>query len=95
MSFIDAYNASQNPQLNQRVRVALMQYADTVATEPPNTVNHSNRVILIGRVMAATTQYADLFTVYATAVSGITEASDDASILTAVGNAWTNFAGSI
>jgi len=34
MSFIDAYKASQDATLNQRVRVAIMQYADTVATEP-------------------------------------------------------------
>jgi len=95
MAFIEAYTASQNPQLNQRVRVALMQYADQVAQEPPNTVNHSNRIILIGRIMSDINQFADLFTVYATAVSGISESSDDASILAAVEHAWTNFAGNI
>lgn len=30
MSFIDFYNASQDATLNQRVRIALMQYATTV-----------------------------------------------------------------
>jgi len=95
MSFIDAYNASQDATLNQRVRVAIMQYADTVATEPTTTTDHTARVALIGQVLGGVATFADLFTVYCTAVSGITSASTDADILTAVGEAWSAFAGNL
>lgn len=94
MSFIDAYNASQDVLLNQRVRIALALYAQTVATEATTTTNHAARVALIGSVMSNIAQYADLFTVEA-AANGITSASTDADILTAVGDIWTAFAGNI
>jgi len=94
MAYIDCYNASQDVLLNQRVRVALAVYAQTVATEPTTTTNHTARVALIGSVMGGVAQYADLFTVVA-AANGITSASADADILTAVGDTWTAFAGNI
>lgn len=95
MAFIDAYNASQSTSLNQRVRVAMMQYAAVVASEATTTTNHTARAALIPNAMASVPSYANLFTVAVTAIAGITENSTDAEILTAVGSAWSTFAGVI
>jgi len=92
MAYIDCYNASQDATLNQRVRVAMMLAAQASATTTTSTMAET---ALIAKVMGAVDEFANLFTVYTTAVSGMTSASTDAEILTAVGDAWTNFAGNV
>lgn len=96
MALIDDYNNAHNEQFNQRVRVALLQYAHMVATEPTTTTNHTARVGLIDKIMAAEDQYAQLFSDVICAAYGCSGPADsDTNIVSYVGQAWTDFAGNI
>lgn len=94
MSVLQAETAAaQDPDLQARVAAALMQYANTVATEPSTTANHTNRVNLISEVSNNQEKYVALFTEYATQTQNVTGASTDAEVQAAVATGWTNFAG--
>lgn len=89
----DAFLEAQNPALQQRVTVAIVYYANTVANEATDTPNHAARQRLAEQIVRQPSMFAQPFTLLVTS-QGFNAQGDDGVLRDWVTQVWNTMAGS-
>lgn len=87
MTYATEYTDANNATLQQNIRMSIINAAIQIQNELKTTTNHANRVQLALSVLRDSATFAVIFA-YAVVTQGVTAASTDAQIDTAVSSVW-------
>jgi len=92
MAFSDDFAASNNPIIQNQIKMALYEFASGIISETPQPTDHTQRLAFATAVLNGTVNWESLILAIC-AFGSVTTATTDASVSNYVAACWSAFSG--